>query len=270
MTSDVDLIIRYCRKLFKGSEDCVDIMSKIENEDKNIKLKVKCHSFFYDVTISPYSLLRLKKMGMIQMSTQAIITSFGLFGVELEFIFSEKIRKQSVWRFVQTEEFFQHLLKECRIKKVFCSDKFLLYAINKFSFVFKNYPFYYYENGNCKIATWSFLYKKTAEYIQNDFNSILEKAIKLNTIRDKVLKKGVIQLPNGKFIKKTKTRELNIEPDKAYVIKCLFKPEIKAMTNKEKSIIVDYFLGLSDKGKDVIEKHGITKLDLEKIRQLNK
>lgn len=85
-----------------------------------------------------------------------------------------------------------------------------------------------------------------------------------------MLKENVIQLPNGKFIRKAKTtgNYYSIYASKAYTFieKCISGIDINKMTNKEKSIIVDHYLGLLKDDDGVLKKYRI-KTQKETIQQ---
>lgn len=307
MKYEIEKIVNYCQCLFEKHNNYVETIYKDCKQGEYIKLSVTCRSYTYDVIIDKRNLLWLKAKGLVKMTTKIIVSSFGVFGTETNFVFiidKYKLMIRREKRIIVGYMYFTNLfwcnkgfdIFSCRpyFGMYKFSRKFVFYAINKLShpcfttekidyyyrfldyFQYlktpeKIYSFVFDEFDNCR-----FLSSSLYDYCYYFFKGMLKKIIHdTNTIYKKVevLKEGVIQLPNGKFIKKTKTRVLNIKsymtPYK-WVNKCISGIDVNNMTDEEQFIMVDYFLGLSDEGKDVIEKYSVTKLDLDKIRQLNK
>lgn len=291
MKYEIEKIVNYCQDLFEKYSNNIEIIYNVYKKEKDIKLSVTCRSYAYDITIDKRNLLWLKAKGLVKMTTRVIDSSFGVFGTETNFVFIIDKYKLSIRRGKSI------VIRLILFRNLFCNEsfskKFVLYAVNKlpleiFYLTTKEIDYYYhlfekYQYSEIPMVRIYYLYyhlsplDKIGRSIEKYFKTKYRKIINdTNTVYKKVqvLKKGVIQLPNGKFIKKTKKRVLNIKshmtPYKWVNDECVSGIDIYNMTDKEKSIMVDYFLGLSDEGKDVIEKYSVTKLDLDKIRQLNK
>lgn len=85
-----------------------------------------------------------------------------------------------------------------------------------------------------------FLYKKYKEL----FNKAVEHYTEYEDVQ--VLKKNVIKFPFGRYVKEDETGSCLILPSEAYEIKkkLRFRPNVKAMTTRDKLKFVEYYLNI--------------------------
>lgn len=98
---------------------------------------------------------------------------------------------------------------------------------------------FFYEYGKVDIEyTIKFIYKK--------YKELLKEAIEYYTEYEdvEVLKNNVIKFPSGRFVKEDETGACLIRPSEAYEIKkkVCSRPNVKAMTTKDKLKFVEYYL----------------------------
>lgn len=320
MKYEIENIVTYCKSLFEDNKYNKKITFNTIHDNNNVKLIIRCKSYFYDVKLNKEKLLKLKEKGLIQISVQPVVNSLETFGINFKLVFiidRHKIEKEksmhSIIRlinFIFDNNYIDILKKEETKRKNeaqryygdfwFCyytppisirivenfSKKFALYAINQLntekirylSEIESDYyhRYNYYESYNNyekkeKYVYWGCALSLNEIYIhlKYTFNHVLEKIIKdTNTVYEKTnvlkLKTNVIQLKNGKFLMKSEKKEtyyyINSKQAYTYAEKCISGIDINKMTNKEKSTIVDYFLGLSNDYNDynsIIEKYQI-------------
>lgn len=88
--------------------------------------------------------------------------------------------------------------------------------------------------------------KYTIEFLYKKYKELFNKAVEHYTEYEdvEVLKKNVIKFPSGRYVKEDETGACLIHPSEAYEIKkkLRFKPNVKAMTTRDKLKFVEYYL----------------------------